>query len=226
SRLVGADLLLDGAVAEVVLHVREPLIEGEERAQQQRRAGSARAAIAGVGPNELVVVVAVLGVEPVTDGPRAPVHVNVAGGILIAAEIDDRQLGELAAVADEPAAVIGVQRVGAGAVPWRGRAGRRAGSRPRQVGSVAADTLVQPHELLGGDPFWRACLQRLEPVLHAFVVAGLVGLAVAVGVDERADHRGVVVGARAAHAVGPRRRGRRAVGQRRRPAGAAVAIHR
>src|SRR5262249_61128014 len=95
----------------------------------------------------------------------------------------------------------------------------RAG--PLEVRRVAADALVQPHELLGGDD---AVVQRLEPVLHALVVDRLVALRVAVGVDERADHTGVVVGAIAADAIASGRRGGRVVREGGRPAGAAVAL--
>src|SRR5206468_5217589 len=52
--LVGAHLLLDRAVARIVLDVREPLVEGEKRPQRERGAGWPRAAVARVRPDALV----------------------------------------------------------------------------------------------------------------------------------------------------------------------------
>src|SRR5437016_4996955 len=134
GRLVFHDLHLERIGAGIAFDVRQPLIQGEERFQYQRRS---RNEAAGRCPDHLVIVTAVVAIEAVPLSPCPPVRMDVTGDGVVSAQIDDRYPGPLPAVAHEAAAVVGMQD---------GRVRRHAVRTPDQVRVITADTFVQLYE--------------------------------------------------------------------------------
>ena len=166
QRLPGPDLLFDRPVARVGLDVREPLVQGREREQPQRRTRLGRATAGpDEGPDHLVVVVPVRLVEPLANRPGTPVHVDLDCA-LVAAEVDDRGLRELLPVADDAGRV---RRLRArAATPSRARAAptrsRSCSCRRLSFRRENSSALIMP-----------VC-ERLQPVLDADVVERRVRL--------------------------------------------------
>ena len=154
-------------------------------------------------------------VQAFTLTPAAPVGVDVAGGVLIAAQVDDRHLRELLAIDDEPGPIGRFETVHGRRDPLRGRPGCGR-TTPDEIGGVAADALVETHEVLRRD---HAGPQGAEPVLHTHVVEEPIGLRMPVGIDERAQLRRDVVQQGAADTVRPQAG---VIHQRRRETGAAI----
>ena len=131
----------------------EPLRHHVERQRGQRIAG------ARADPDHLVVDAAVGALQPCAHHQVALVRMDVARGVVVGARMQDRHEGQAAAARVDQAARIGAlerKRIAHGALRHR-----------LAVLVVAADLLVERHELLGTD---RALVEGLEPVLHADVV--------------------------------------------------------
>src|SRR5207302_7124213 len=137
GRLVVHHLNLERIRAHIELDGVQPLVHrGERLVDHGRSDGDA----VGGGPDEVVAVTAVVPIETLPQAQAAPVRVDTAVHVIVSAQIDDRYLGELPAVAYESTGIEGVQY---------GWVRLHAGWYPVPIRVISAHALVQLHELLG-----------------------------------------------------------------------------
>src|SRR5207248_4344655 len=87
DRFAGHYLYLDGVAAVIAFYVGEPSVHPQE---------SLRLEVPRIRrPDHLIVMTAMVSIEPVPGLQRTPGHVQIALGGLLGTHVDDRHLGEL-----------------------------------------------------------------------------------------------------------------------------------